>query len=57
MKPDPLVAALALAIEGVIDRGVTVTLREDGWLIRLAPVDRLTEVDLLPDAPPAARSW
>lgn len=39
MKEDPLVALLAAALSGLLERGLDVTPRDGGWLIKLADPD------------------
>jgi len=53
---DPLVSAIAVAIEETLDRGIEVKPLGDGWFIRVAPVSTPAVDDGVPTAE-MRRSW
>lgn len=53
---DPLVAAIAVAIEGVLQRGVRVRPEGEGWHIQLAPASGETS-ESVDSVGSITRSW
>jgi hypothetical protein len=57
MVNDPLVVALATALEGLLTRGLSIQPCGDGWTIKLAQEVNQTDSGQTPEPEEVRRSW